>query len=66
MKNVIRSLVDICLLPSGLLLPSEIETWRDKLWPAIDVGLATCSAGIIGVPLCILGILSLLSNINIE
>jgi hypothetical protein len=66
MKNLIASLVDICLLPFGLLLPSETETWAEKLWAAIDVLLAICYAGIIVLPLCILGILFLLSNITVK
>ncbi len=66
MKNVIASLVDICLLPFALLLPSETETWKDKLWATLDVALAICYGGIIAVPLCILLILLLLANINIK
>lgn len=66
MKNVIVGLVDICLLPFGLLLPSEAGTWREKLWAALDVVLTICYAGIIVLPLCILGMLLLLSSINIR
>jgi hypothetical protein len=66
MKNVTATLLDICLLPFGLLLPSETETWRDKLWATLDVALAICYAAIVALPLCILGILLLLSNINIK
>ena len=66
MKNAILSLIDICLLPFGLLLPSETETWGDKMWATVDVARAICYAGIIVVPLCILGILLLLSNVTFQ
>jgi hypothetical protein len=66
MKNTILSLVDICLLPFSLLLPSETDTWGEKAWAAIDVALAVCYAGIIVLPLSVLGISLLVSSIKIK
>jgi hypothetical protein len=66
MKRVIVTLAGACLVPFGLLIPSELETREERLWAPVDIALAICYAAIIFVPLCVLGILLLFSNIKIK
>jgi hypothetical protein len=66
MKKAIVTSVGIFLVPFGLLIPSEIDTWKDKVWATVDIAFTVCYAAIVFVPLCVLGILLLLSNIKMR